>query len=124
MVDMEVRDLHQDAVYWAPSGTGNYGKATLAAGIALKVRWEKKNEEILDSFGKTIGTEATVVVDRDLLVGGILWEGKIADLPVDVTTTTDLKKIVSYKKIPDVKNRAARRVARLIKHSDKLPTLA
>ena len=124
MTDMEVRDLLQDAVYWAPSGVDNYGDDKLATGIALKVRWQTKSGEVVDAFGNTIATDSVVAVGQAVEVGGILWKGKLADLPSPVTGVTDLKEIVTYDEVPDVKNRATRRVVKLMKHSDKLPTLA
>ena len=120
MPAIETADRHQTAMLWPASGQGDYGKHKVTAPIQIKVRWEDRQSETVDSQGNTIGTNATVVVDRVIAVGSIMWLGKkddLADPPVN------LKEVVDYSAIPDVKGRKTRRVVKLVRHSNKLPAI-
>jgi hypothetical protein len=122
MVAKNKRSLNQDAVFWEVNLTeNNYGREELKAAVAIKTRWETKNKEVLDSIGNTIGIESTVVVDREIPVGSILWKGKLIDIPA---TPTDLRQVVTYNETPDIKNRYVRRIVGLVKYSNELPNLA
>lgn len=113
--------LHQKAVYWAADGHDDYGDVKVAAPVNINVRWEERQSEVLDSDGNTIRIDAVVVVDREMAAGGILWLGEEADLP---DSPTNLKQVVIYSTIPDVKGREFRRVVKLIKYSNELPILS
>jgi len=118
---METSELNQKAVLYVLAGRDNYGKATVNAGIEISVRWENKQAEVLDSQGTLVGTDTVVYVDRDVTIGSVLWLGKLINLP---SVPTELKEVISYQKIPDVKNRAFRRKLLCMKYSDSLPTIA
>lgn len=118
----ETADRHQTAVLWPATGFDKYGDVTIADadGTQVKVRWEDRKSESLDAQGNTIGTDATVVVDRVIAVGSIMWQGKkddLADPPVN------LKQVVEYSAIPDVKGRNIRRVVKLVRYSNELPAI-
>lgn len=110
----------QDAVLWSAAGHDSYGAFTVSSPVAIKVRWESGQREALDPQGNTIALDSTVVVDRDVVPGSILWLGKLADLPSPVT---NLRQVVDFRKTPDIKGREIRRTVRLMKHSDTLPTV-
>lgn len=111
----------QFAVYWALNSYDDYGRPLLASPIQIRVRWEAVERDGLDPQGTPIKIEAGVVVDRAVTVDGIMWQGKLADLPSPVT---DLKQIIAYHEIPDVKGRKFRRTVDLMKYGDTLPDLA
>jgi hypothetical protein len=114
------RNLKQDAVLWAASGTDDYGEVTVSAAIGIKVRWERENKEAIDALGATIAFEDAAFVDRDIADGSILWLGKLANLP---NQPEDLRQVIQFAKIPDIKGRNFSRVVGLIKFSDALPTI-
>ncbi len=66
------RALKQWAIYWPPGSLNKYGEATPGDPIALRVRWDDTNEEQVDAKGQTFTTMSSVMVDRDLAVGGLL----------------------------------------------------
>ncbi len=117
----ELADRKQKAVLWAASGVGDYGEHKVTAATQLNVRWEEKRREAVGALGNSIAIDATVVVDREVAVGSIMWLGKKDDL---ATPPVDLKEVVDYQEIPDVKNRKRRRVVLLVRYSNELPTLA
>lgn len=123
MTNLVTRQLKQTAVLWMASGShSSNGEPTLLAPIELKVRWQEKRSETLDATNDRVATDATVVVDREIKEGSILWKGKLTD---HITgTSTNYKQVVAYSEIPDVKGRKFRRVVTLIKHSNTLPELA
>lgn len=80
------------AMYWAPTGKGRDGQTLLSeTPVEVKCRWEEANVQFNDQTGKTVVSNARVFVDRDLELGGFLWQGKQADY--DALDEKDPKKI-------------------------------
>ena len=122
MTSLAKRQLKQDAVYWAKSTPDAYGQPTVSAGVALKVRWELGSGETLDATNDRVATVGTVVVDRDIKEGSILWEGKLDDHVSG--TSKNYYRVVAFSKIPNIKGKNPRRVVTLQRHGDSLPTIA
>lgn len=125
MPGLEVASLHQKAVLWAAAAPSereydSYGERKVNNPVELKVRWEEGLTEAIDPNGQTVALDAVVVVDRDVEVGSIMWEG---ELGTQESTPVNLKEVVSFSKIPDIKGRKFRRVCGLRRFSDELPTL-
>jgi hypothetical protein len=72
--------LRQNAIYWAPNGVDQYGDPILELPINIKCRWEDEIEEGLDMSGTETTFTSTVYTDRDVVVGGIIMLGEVADL--------------------------------------------
>ena len=72
--------LKQTAVYWPFESVDGFGIKVVGSPIEIKVRWEDRNEEFLDSQSETQMSNAVVCVDRDVTLGGILMLGTIADI--------------------------------------------
>lgn len=121
MPAQETTSRHQKAVLWAANGVTDYGKIKVDAAAEIDVRWEEGLQEAVDPNGETIAIDAMVVVDQDVVVGSIMWLGEKDDL---ATPPVDLKQVVSFNKIPDIKGREFRRTIGLIRFSNKLPALA
>ena len=119
-MSMETDYRTQKATYWAKAGDNDYGEPTVSAGIEISVRWEQSKEDGLGNQSNSIPYDASVVVDRVIAVGSIMWLGKLLDLP---TTTTDLFQVADYDEIPDIKGRKYRRVLKLLRYGDTLPTI-
>lgn len=118
MPTLETDCREQFAVLAAVTGSsGDYGEDTAAAAIEIKVRWELGRTQSVDAGGTTIGIDVTVVVDREIKVGSTLWLGRLVDYP---DSPANLKVVVDYKEIPDVKGREVRRVVLLRKMSDEV----
>lgn len=121
MPPLETSDRKQKAVLWAANGFDNHGDVKVDAAAEIDVRWEEGQKEALDSLGNRIAIEATVVVDREIIIGSIMWLGEKADL---ATPPVNLKQVAIYSRTPDLKNRKIRRVVLLRKYSNELPELA
>lgn len=115
---LETSELNQRAVLWAASGTDNYGEHTVNAATEIAARWESGLAEAVGAQGAVIASSGTVVVDREIAVGSILWKGKLCDVP---TPKTNLHQVIDYQETPDVKARNYRRVVTLARYSDELP---
>ena len=118
MPAIETSDLHQKAVLWTTSGFDDYGDPTIGSPVELNVRWETGQKESLDSQGNTIALDSIAVVDQAVAVGSVMWLGALADVP---SPATDLRSVVGYSEIPDLKNREFRRTVSLMKLSNELP---
>lgn len=71
--------LRQKAVYWAP-GTqefDEYGQPLWADPIAIRCRWIDIQEEFITLAGTRTAVSVRVFVDRDLVVGGLIWLGSL-----------------------------------------------
>lgn len=121
MVYIESTSRRQDATLW-PAGTEStsISRKKVLANIAIKVRWEDKKQDALDASGETIKVDALAVVDRDIAIGSLMWLGKRANW---TAATGDLKEVVSFSKIPNLKGTRFRRVVGLIRYSDDLPPI-
>ncbi len=121
MPTLETSALRQKAVMWAKNSYDANGEVTIDAAVEIDVRWETGNRESQDARGNTIAITSTAFVDRVIEVGSIMWLGAQRDVS---DPPTNLRQVVDYDEIPDVKGRKFRRVVSLVKHSDELPTLA
>ena len=124
----------QKAVYWQASGYADDGRHKRVQNAEeLSVRWVKKQAEMLDPQGNTAKVDATVVVDRVMPIGSILWEGSLQDLwdalpgtgtgtGTSYVPTSDLFEVVSYRETPDLKGRVVRQVVGVNRDRDTMPS--
>lgn len=70
------RRLQQVAIYWERSGEPNdfdaFGNPSYEGPVAIDCRWEDGTEEIIGPDGSPVMSRATVGVDREVTVGGLL----------------------------------------------------
>ena len=123
MPSLETSQLDQKAVLWELSGTGipydDYGEPIVEAGEEIDCRWQWGKKEGISSRGTPIAWEAQVAVDREIAVGSTMWKGELDDY---VATETKLQ-VLDYVESPSLDGKETRRVVRLGKLSDELPTL-
>ena len=87
MPPIETAWRYQKAVLWpaltrrgrALTDKNGVVRVDLSAPVELSVRWEWGYREILDANGNTVAVNATVVVDRDVVVGSRMWQGELED---------------------------------------------
>jgi hypothetical protein len=113
----------QKAQLWQRTGNDEYGNPLLSGREEVKVRWERKELQMIGPDGQPIKIDVLVIAVIEIPNGSIMWEGKQGDLPNDITTITNLMEVVAYDKIPDVKGRIVRRTYGLKRYNDKLPTV-
>lgn len=115
---------HQFAVMWTPNGHNMQGDKQINAGTELGVRWEDAPSNPRNSKGDEEEFDARIMVNQDVTLGSIFWQGQTSDLPTPVTDVSNLYEVVEFIKTPDVKGRNFRRVCLLKKWSDTLPTIS
>jgi hypothetical protein len=118
---LETTELKQKAVLWEVAGHDNAGKVTLEAAVEINVRRELRRQESLAPNNTAIAIDATYVVDREISVDAIIWFGALADWS---SSSTGYKQVIDYDEIPDMKARHYRRLIKVIKYHDTLPSLA
>lgn len=102
----------QTAVYWglAHNDSGgvaysDYGKPLYTSPIEIDCRWSDKNEEVLDMQGRMFLSRATVYVDRDVDISGVLLLGDLDDVtdsdnPFENTGAWEIQR---FDKIPNLR---------------------
>lgn len=121
MPALETVDLHQKAVLWAKNGTNRYGEVKVDAATEIDVRWETTERQVIGPNGSPISLDSVAYVDQDITVGSIMWLGELTDVP---TPPTNLREVVDFKSVPDIRNKKTRRRVFLTKYSSTLPGLA
>lgn len=106
------KNLRQTATLWTTSPNG-FGGYTFDDPIAIKCRWEDRNELY---YGRVSGKEevsrAVVFVDRDLNVGDWLALGDHLQ-EVDPSSVREALPIRDFSSVPDLRNLSRTRRALL-----------
>lgn len=105
-------NYHQKVTYWAPlPGDTGTGAKLMAAPITLKVRWEDKQEQILDSKGQQTISKAEIYLPPDMPVeiDGFFYNG-ISTI-ADPRTVENAFQVLQIMRIPDLRNLTAQNVA-------------
>lgn len=118
MPSTESAELNQYAVLWSVVGTTAYGDPTFASPVEIRVRWEDSYGEKLDPESGAIKAPATIVVSHRIVVDSLLWLGRLKDLP---SPPQNIRQVINYKEIPDVKGREFRREVDVIKCDNTTP---
>jgi len=97
------RARRQKATYWEPDTTNELGETTFKTSVTVRVRFEEKTEQFLDSEGAPQLASAIVYANRNdstLKIGGFLMLGTLT------TTTTvhaDATEIAAKRNVPTMK---------------------
>lgn len=129
MPPLEATDRLQTATVWEATGnTDQEGRPTVSAALELSpgsldggVRWVDKFSQAQDASGNTVGTDVTVVTNRNIPIGSIMWLGESADFVE--ANADDLYEVVAINDMPDIKGRFTRRVRMLKRFRSTLPTV-
>ena len=106
------RYLNQKAVYWAPSTADKFGNTAYADGAELAVRWEQEQSEAFDNEGQKVVTSHHVFTGVDLLTGGLLWGGTLAEWGTAPTPTPATEDVSRIMKVSSIGNRRATQFVR------------
>jgi len=88
--DWTVRGLNQTAVYWSPGAEDGFGRIAFGAAVEIRCHWEDKQEEIRGQGGEQHISNSFVVTDRDLVAGGFLYLGTLAEADAEGTDPQDI----------------------------------
>ncbi len=98
MLDFLTAFHKQKATYWAKGASDGFGGYTFVAPVSLDVRWEEKNELVINDKGEQVVSHARVFVDRDLDMEGYLLLG--ASTTADPRTVDGTYRILEIRKTP------------------------
>jgi hypothetical protein len=128
MPPLETKDRKQDAVLLPALLVNGYpranrkGEILLGAPTAIKVRWCWEKKESMNAKGEPVTIEAHAVVDRLVVVGSIMWLGKLANYVGTGGDAVEFMQVVDYQQATDIKNRDTRRLVQLMRYRGVLPT--
>jgi hypothetical protein len=96
--------LKQFAVYWGPLGQDpQTGNMVYDEPVEIQCRWVDTNQLYIKANGDESASKCMVMVDRDLEIGGALWQGRLENL-VDHDEPSKNKGaniIQGWNKVPD-----------------------
>lgn len=124
MAPLETSSLYQDAVLWTLKSLDARGQKRLSTPESMKVCWTEHEGVGVGAGGAEGGTnpiDATAVVDRDITIGSIMWQGRLEEW--NPTLPQDLMEVVGRTATPDVKGRQFYRTVTLRRYKSKLPLL-
>ena len=110
----ERSDLLQYAILWpilaVIDGEPKLGPVVELAPPTNGVRWNSSRSEAKDSKGQKVSLDATAVVNQKIDVDSLIWLGSLAEWYGTGSGTssvpdTEVMQVVSYKEVPDLKNR-------------------
>jgi hypothetical protein len=94
----------QRAVYWAKTGTDEFGTISFAEPVEIKCRWEEKTGQIMGKQGEILTGMDTVYVDRPMEIGDKLKLGTLAtDDPPDPKEDREAFEIQGFEALPNFK---------------------
>lgn len=93
----------QKVCYWEPTEPDRYGNMGFKPPVEIKCRWQSASKEEKDTLALEVDVTDVVYPDRELKIGGMLWEGLKKDLPKLTPPPADAKRIQGAGKIPNFK---------------------
>lgn len=124
MPGLETTDLYQPMLLWAKVRNNNDGQTVVSpTPVEIYTRYADGTKQVLDPQGNIIVYDQTIVTDRDIPDGSILWNGSLKDaagFPGGIPTSGFME-AKSLDSTPDLKNRFRRRQVALMRYNDTLP---
>lgn len=126
MPPLETMDRHQTAQYWPPVGHDRQGRQLVSdEPIQLRVRWINKRREAMNSKNERIAVDVSIVADRALDVGGILWLGDRDEFGTGTGTDdypqTNLVQVMAMDVTTSLCNKYTRYEAMCVRYNNLLP---
>ncbi len=121
MPKLEISSLNQKAVLYTLSRYDADGDVVLSNPVELSVRKELGSPLAINPIGATIEFDVALWVDQEITLGSVVWLGALADLP---GVPTNLKEVVDYREMPDIKGRNFERIILLNAWNNTLPTVS
>ena len=92
------------AVYWPPKDGNKSGQVSFGDPVEIRCRWTDTLASPVSGSGTAEESMTRVYVDRPVEMLGVLWEGKLADVPdLAGKPPTRLKKAFEIRKYKEVK---------------------
>lgn len=110
--------LKDYAVYWPTTGDNDYGDPKFSDPIQIRCRWDSTVSDPPAALVSSEQDSSLIGVDRDVTIGGLLWLGKLRDLPDE---PLGLRQIMKFTKTPNLKRRRYMRTATVTTFAKKIP---
>jgi hypothetical protein len=116
-------------VVWDCTGEDDFGQPKVSdEPEEILVRWETIKRDVVDPKGRKVAVDVQISLNRDIAPGSVVWLGQISDLATGTDSGTDddypgdVRRVVTFESIPDVKGRATERFATLARDKETFPT--
>lgn len=116
----------QEAILWPLNTYDRHGQPTVGNPVELLVRWVGQQSQSLDPAGNVITIDATVVLDQDVTIDSLMWLGTLNEWKNGGGSQAPGKPLMvvkAFNSTPDVRGRATRRTAGLMRYQDQSITL-
>lgn len=97
-----IRNMTQQATYWAPAENDGFGSKTFAEPVVIACRWEDGGDLVRTSDGREISPTSTVYCDRVVELRGYLVAGSHPYVD-DPTTIPGSGEIIQVTNTPNLK---------------------
>lgn len=115
--------LDQKAVLWELVTFDESNEPIVSPAVEIDCRWVKQSRQGSNSQGTNTNTSATVIVNREIAEGSILWEGKLVDRPDPIPNNDPLMEVISYSETPDLRDIEHRREVTVARYRASLPAI-
>lgn len=98
-------NYHQKVTYWAPiPGDTGTGAKLMAPPVTIKVRWEDKQQQILNAKGQQTISKAEIYTPADLAleIDGFLYNG--ISTALEPRNVDNAFQVLQTMRIPDLRN--------------------
>lgn len=100
------RMMKDDAVYWPPAGTDDFGNDKFGDPVPVKCHWEDTNEQFLDRKGDTQVSRSKIMLAEPVEEQGMLWQGLLDSLtntqkqkPLSLDTSYRIRGVMAAKTV-------------------------
>lgn len=118
MPPLEHMDMTSNVVYWRLVRHDKNGFPLVVEAEEIHGRWEEINKEMVDDKGNRVQVDVILTVPQQLVMGSLMWEGELSDLP---SPPRDLYEVVGRDRGKDLKGYVTRYEFGLRRYKDKLP---
>lgn len=123
MPPLETTGRFQTAVLWELKSHDSHGRPTVYDPVEIKVEWNARTSRNRSNQTSSQGVEATVVVDRKIALGSVMWLGKLVDwkgVRPD-SDSEEVMQVVEYHRTPDIRGREVRQTVELTRFREAWP---
>lgn len=124
---LETHGLYDCAVLWAKrsgrDGIDSLGRQVLSDAVQIPCRFQ-----YITRLGQNVQQSVDLVVAKMQVcqiipTESIVWDGKLNELPADLSTITNLMIVLDQERVKDIKYREEFRLVTLGRYNDTLPTI-
>jgi hypothetical protein len=120
---VETTGLEEKALYWEWAGTDKFGQPLVKRAVELSVKWTKHIGAAPGPQGGSAGADATITVDRPVVLDSVVWEGPLEEWNPNPPTPVMLYRVTGHGEVRDIKGREVSRQVTLARYGGTVPDL-